>query len=159
LGKFSTDLAADPEKSTSHKATTLSRPFTEAFLISLAPLPPAPIAAKFNWSLGAVNPTPPSTCLGTYIKEEAMATFFIKFLREFSGFSFSGCFIVFLFILIQVLNKETNAVLFNIFIFFKSPFIKKKYLTFDEGTKSKPGFLPQERRGEKFFPNSPLFLN
>ena len=45
---------ADPEKSTSQSAATLSRPLTEALRISLAPLPPAPMAARFSWSLGAV---------------------------------------------------------------------------------------------------------
>ncbi|HLW33750.1 MAG TPA: hypothetical protein VKX40_15930 [Aequorivita sp.] len=87
FGNCSTVLAADPEKSTSQSATTLSLPLTEAFRMSLAPLPPAPMAARLSWSLGAVKPTPPSTWRGTTIMEEAIATFFIKFLRDLSGFS------------------------------------------------------------------------
>ena len=48
LGNLLTDLEALPEKSTSHKAATLSLPFTDAFAISLIPFPPEPIAAKFS---------------------------------------------------------------------------------------------------------------
>ena len=47
-GKFSIDLEALPEKSTSHNAETRSLPLTEAKRMSLVPFPPAPIAAKFN---------------------------------------------------------------------------------------------------------------
>jgi hypothetical protein len=44
---------AVPEKSTSQRADTCSLPLTEALLMSLAPFPPDPIAAKLSLSLGA----------------------------------------------------------------------------------------------------------
>ena len=70
-----------PEKSTSQRAVTLSLPFTEALAISLIPLPPEPIAAKFNWSLGEINPGPPRTFLGTIkIPAPSAVDFFMKFL-------------------------------------------------------------------------------
>jgi hypothetical protein len=40
------------------------------------------MAARFNRSLGAVYPNPPSTCLGTIKIEEAMAPFLTKDLRD-----------------------------------------------------------------------------
>ena len=61
FGNASTVREAEPEKSTSHKAETFSRPDTEAFIISLAPFPPEPMAARFKRSLGAIYPGPPST--------------------------------------------------------------------------------------------------
>ena len=52
--------------------------------MSLVPLPPDPIAAKFSWSLGEIYPFPPRTFLGT-IKKPAPSTadFFTKFLLDF----------------------------------------------------------------------------
>ena len=44
------------------------------------------IAARTSWSLGAVNPTPPSTCLGTIKMEDAITLCLINFLREDSAF-------------------------------------------------------------------------
>jgi hypothetical protein len=52
------------------------------------------MAARFNWSLGAIKPTPPKTCRGTMKMEEAMAAFFIKFRRDWSEDSFLGCFMI-----------------------------------------------------------------
>src|SRR5690606_226421 len=51
--------------------------------ISLSPLPPAPIPAIFSLSLGAINPGPPNTCLGTIINPAvANPAPLINFLRE-----------------------------------------------------------------------------
>jgi hypothetical protein len=68
--------------STSQSATTFSAPLLKALLISDHPLPPAPMAAIFNLSLGAIKPFP-STCLGTIKKlPAARAPVFRKSLRR-----------------------------------------------------------------------------
>ena len=70
--------------STSHSATTFSFPSSEAYHKSDVPLPPTPIPAIFNLSLGDVYPSPPRTYLGTIKKlEAASAPCLIKSILEF----------------------------------------------------------------------------
>lgn len=82
FGNFFNVLEALPEKSTSQRAITRSRPRTEALLISLAPFPPEPIAAILSWSLGEIYPCPPRTLRGTIIIDEAAILFLIKLRLE-----------------------------------------------------------------------------
>jgi hypothetical protein len=51
-------------ESTSHKATICSPSMSRK---SAAPMPPTPTPAIFSFSLGALNPAPPSTCRGTIV--------------------------------------------------------------------------------------------
>jgi hypothetical protein len=70
-------------QSTSEKATTLLAPLLKELKRSDCPFPPAPMAAMFSLSLGAVYPFP-MTCLGTIKKPAAASELFLrKFLLLF----------------------------------------------------------------------------
>ena len=75
------------------------------------PFPCNPIPARLSLSLGAVNPVPPRTCLGTIKSDDAKAEFLINFLLDFFDEA-----IVFIFCFMNLIKNQ------KLFVFFEPLF-------------------------------------